>query len=292
VRRARVARLLLLAAAALVATACSLTRLAYNNVTVLYSNAAPMLTWMVGDYIDISGGQKEWVRERLASAIAWHRSQELPAYRRFLESVAARFEGNFSRDEVRDSYLEMRAHYRKATEHVLPDVADFLLQLDGEQVARLERKFADDDRTLVREATRGGDEERHRERMKKIFTHLEEWTGPLGDAQRSLVDASVRSFPDTSVERRVDRRYRQMETLALIRARPGKESMVAGLRRLLVDTESWRPAAYQRKLRSRDDKTFDMVASLSATLTAGQRAHLAERLRGYIRDISTLTAAN
>jgi hypothetical protein len=53
-----------------------------------------------------------------------------------------------------------------------------------------------------------------------------------------------------------------------------------------------RRAAYQRKLRSRDDKTLDLVASLSATLTAGQRAHLAERLRGYVRDISTLIAAN
>lgn len=286
------AKLLLLTAAALVATACSMTRLAYNNFTVLYSNAAPMLTWMVDDYVDISGEQKEWVRERLARAIAWHRSQELPAYRRFLETVAARFEGNFSRDEVRDSYREMRAHYHKAMEYVLPDVADFLLQLDGEQIAQLERKFTDDNRKLARETTRGSDEERHRERMNKMFTHLEEWTGNLHDAQRDLVDASVRSFPDTSAERFADRRYRQVETLALIGARPGKEQMVAGLRRLLVDTESWRISAYQQKLRSRDGKTFDMVASLSATLTAEQRAHLANRLRGYVRDISTLTAAN
>lgn len=291
-RRARLAKLLLATAAALVATACGLTHLAYNNITVLYSNAAPMLTWMVDDYVDISGEQKEWVRERLARTIAWHRSQELPAYRRFLETVAARFEGDFSRDEVRDSYHEMRAHYRKAMEHVLPDVADFLLQLDGEQVAQLERKLADDNRKLVRETTRGSDEERHRERMRKLFTHLEEWTGELSDAQRDLVDASVRSFPDTSAERLAERRYRQAETLALIRARPGKDPMIAGLRRLLVDAESWRAAAYQQKLRSRDGRTFDMVASLSATLTAGQRAHLADRLRGYVRDISTLTAAS
>ena len=182
-KRARFATWLLLAAAALLATACSLTRLAYDNVTVLYSNAAPMLTWMVDDYVDTSGGQKEWVRARLARAIAWHRSQELPAYRRFLETVAVRFEGGFSREEVRDSYLELRAHYRNAMEYVLPDVADFLLQLDGEQVAHLERKFADDDRKHARETTRGSDEERHHERMTRILTHLEEWTGTLDEAQ-------------------------------------------------------------------------------------------------------------
>ncbi|MGZ5582945.1 MAG: DUF6279 family lipoprotein [Usitatibacter sp.] len=291
-RRLRIARWLLLAAAALLATACSLTRLAYDNVTVLYSNAAPMLSWMVDDYVDISGEQKEWVRERLGRAIAWHRSQELPAYRRFLETVAARFEGNFSHDEARDSYGEMRAHYRKAVEYVLPDVADFLLRLDDEQLAQLERRFSHDDRMLAREMTRGSDEERHRERMKRIFVHLEQWTGTLDDAQRGLVDACVRSFPDTSAERLADRSYRQAQTLALIRARPDKEQMVAGLRRLLVDADSWRPGAYQRKLRSREDKTFDMVASLSATLTPRQRAHLSSRLLGYVRDISTLTAAN
>jgi hypothetical protein len=68
--------------------------------------------------------------------------------------------------------------------------------------------------------------------------------------------------------------------------------MVAGLRRLLLDAESWRPAEYQQKLRNRDEMTFGMVASLSATLTDEQRAHLTGRLRGYVRDISTLTAAN
>jgi hypothetical protein len=60
----------------------------------------------------------------------------------------------------------------------------------------------------------------------------------------------------------------------------------------MLDAESWRPAAYQQKLRSRDQRTFDMVAALSATLSAEQRAHLTRRIRGYVRDISTLTAAN
>jgi hypothetical protein len=285
------ARFLLLAVAALALAACSLTRLAYDNFAVLYANAAPMLTWMVDDYVDISGGQKEWVRARLAHALAWHRRQELPEYRRFLERVAARFEGDFTPEEVDQSYREMRAHYHKAVEFLLPDVADFLLRLDGEQLAPLERKFEADNRKLVAESTRGSVEERHRERARKFLAHLEEWTGELEERQRALVDASLRSLGDLTSERLADRRYRQSQMLALLRSGAGKEPLVAGLRRLLIETDGWRRPEYQEKLRRRDRKMFEMLAALAATLSPAQREHFTRRLRGYIRDISTLTAS-
>ena len=290
-RARRITHRVFAAVAALTVAACGLTQLAYNNFTVLYSNAAPMLVWAVDDYVDISGGQREWVRERLTRALAWHRRQELPGYRLFLEKVAMRFEGNFTPDEVRQSYAEMRSHYQNAVDYLLPDVADFLLQLDGEQLVQLERKFDSENRKLVKESTRGTPAERLRERARKLVAHIEEWTGELTRAQRELVEASLATSADTTSERLADRRYRQTETLALLRARPAKERTVGELRRLLVDTATWRRPEYQQKLADRDTRMFDMVATLSATLSAEQRAHLVGRLRGYIRDISTLTTS-
>jgi Family of unknown function (DUF6279) len=292
VRRGGASRWLLLAAAGLVVSACGLTRLAYNNITALYSNAAPMLTWMVDDYVDISGDQKDWVRERLAQALAWHRRQELPEYRRFLERVATRFEGSFTAAEVEASYHEMRTHYRKAVEYLLPDVAEFLLKLDAPQLAQLERKFADENRKMVKESVRGSPADRRQERARKLFVHIEEWTGELTTQQRELVEVSLASFADLTSERLADRRYRQTQMLELLRSKPSKEQVVAGLHRLLVDTDQWRRPEYLQALRERDRRMYEMVATLSATLSPGQREHLIQRLRGYIRDISTLTAAN
>lgn len=291
-RRGRASQLLLVAAAGIFVSACGLTRLAYNNITALYSNAAPMLTWMVDDYVDISGDQKDWVREHLAHALAWHRRQELPEYRRFLERVATRFEGSFTAAEVEESYGEMRAHYRKAVEYLLPDVAEFLLQLDTPQLAQLERKFADENRKMVKESVRGSPADRLQERAKRLFVHIQEWTGELTAEQRELVEASLTSFADLTSERLADRRYRQAQMLELLRSKPSKEQVVVGLHRLLIDTELWRRPEYQEALRSRDKRMYEMVASLSATLSSEQREHLTRRLRDYIRDISTLTAAN
>src|SRR6185312_2595374 len=80
--------LLLAAAAALLAAAC--TRLAYMNASLAYENAAPMLAWMIDDYVDLTPAQGDWVQARLDDAMAWHRSRELPGYARFLASVGER----------------------------------------------------------------------------------------------------------------------------------------------------------------------------------------------------------
>ena len=79
----------LLLAAGLLAAACTFTQLAYSNIGFAYNNAAPMLTLMVADYVDMSDDQKEFVRDRFSRAFAWHRSQELPEYHRFFQKVLA-----------------------------------------------------------------------------------------------------------------------------------------------------------------------------------------------------------
>ena len=90
----RLRSLIVLALAVFLGAACSFTRLAYMSTSLAYGNATPVLAWMAADYVDMSGDQKDWVRDRLTRAMAWHRAQELPEYRRFLEEH--RFEGQCS----------------------------------------------------------------------------------------------------------------------------------------------------------------------------------------------------
>ena len=288
----RALRLAALALAALLAASCSLTKLAYMNAAFAYSNATPVLTWMVSDYVDLSGPQREFVRERLARAFAWHRADELPEYTRFLESALRQVEDNLSVEEVRADYRELRVRYYRLLERVLPDLADFILQLDSEQAAQMERKFAEDNRKMVSEATRGPAAARFERRVKRVLDHLEEFVGPLDAAQRELVARHMGSMEDAYEERVADRRYRQSELVALVRARPARAEAVAVLRRLLVQPETWRSPEYLKKLKAREEKLFGMLAALSATLSAEQRAYLQKRVRGFMRDISELAAGS
>ena len=286
----RFTRPFVLAAAAAILAACSATGLLYSNIAFAYGNAAPMLTWAVDDFVDLSDVQKDWVRERWARVLAWHRTRELPEYRRFLEGFEASLEDGLTVEEARSAYREMRAHYQRLVEHVLPHMADLLLQLDAEQVEGLERKLADDNREAQKEA--GANPEQRRSRsIRKTIGHLEAWTGSLDAAQRELVSARLRALPDINAERMADRRYRQAGILALVRAKPPREAMIAGLRRLFIETESWREADYVRKLQERDTGNFEMLSALSLTLTPGQRAHVHRRVRGFVDDIATLVAS-
>jgi hypothetical protein len=286
------ARAAFLAAAALLAASCSLTKLAYSNAPFAYSRATPMLAWMVGDYVDLSHEQKDWVRARLAQTFAWHRQRELPEYRRFLADMLEKSADGISVDEARAAYADLRGYYDRTAERVIPDIADFLLGLDALQVAQLEHKFASDNEKMVRESLKGSAEERREKRAERFVDNAEEFTGRLSAAQRDLVARRLDALEDLTPERLGDRRYRQSETLAMIRAHVPREQMIAGLSRLLLDTASWRRPEYQRKLRERDERVFEMVAALSATLTRAQREHLQDRLRGFMQDIAELTAAS
>ena len=281
--------LLILAAGLLLSACATITKMAYSNAAFAYSNLAPMATWMVDEYTDMSGGQKDWVRQRLGRVMQWHRAHELPEYRRFLEHVLQEAREPFTPQEIGAAYADLRNHYHRMVEHLLPDAAEFLLQLDADQVAQMEKKFEDDNRKFVRESLKGTPADRVKRRAEKLANHMESWLGEVSGEQRALIEDRLARMDDFVEERLADRRFRQKETLALIRAKGTKEQMVAGLHRLLVDTESWRRPEFAKQMRQRDEQMFQLLASLSATLTPQQRAHLQERIRRYLGDISRLT---
>jgi len=286
----RTLNLALLALAALAAAACTFTQLAYSNIGLAYNNAAPMLTWMVGDYVDMSDDQKEFVRERFASAFAWHRARELPEYHRFFEKVLAQAQDNITVEEAAEDHRELRRYYHRSVERLLPDMADFLLQLDSLQARQMEKRFDKGNRKMVGDSSEGSAQERLDKRVGQFVTHLEQFIGSVSDEQRDMVRAYLAGLGENVDERLADRRYRQSRILLMVQTKPPREEVVAELRRLFIDTQAWRSPEYRQKLRERDVALFDLIARLSASLTPEQRAAFQRRVRGFMRDINEIVA--
>jgi uncharacterized protein Smg (DUF494 family) len=281
-----------LAALALLAAACTLTQLAYSNIALAYNNAPPMLSWMVADYVDMSEQQKEFVRERFDRAFAWHRQQQLPEYRRFLEKVLVQAEDNITVEEAAAAHRELRTYYHRAVERLLPDMADFLLGLDSVQVKQMERRFAKDNRKMVSDATEQTGEERLDKRVERFTTHLEQFVGgSLTEEQRRMVVGYVSAQPELVDERLADRRFRQERILGVVRDKPPRDEAIAALRRIFIDTEGWRNPGYLTRLRQRDQAMFDLISRLSGSLNPDQRAAFQKRVRGFMRDITEISAA-
>lgn len=281
-------RFVLLAALALAAAGC--TRLAYMNAPLAYSQVPRLVAWTVEGYVDLSREQKDRLHTRLARAMAWHRTRELPEYARFLDSVARRSDRAFTDAEVANAWGDVRADYRRVVEHLLPDAADLLVSLDGGQLAHLQRRFDEENRKFAKAAARGTRAERDAQAAKKMAAHLREWVGPLDRRQHAMVQAWARSMPPLVEERLADRRYRQSQTIALARSGDRRRAM-EGLRRILLDTDAWRGPRLRAGLEEREQATLHMIAMVSGTLSARQRAHLRERIHGYVQDIARVAAS-
>jgi len=227
----------------------------------------------------------------MSNAFAWHRTRELPEYRRFLERVLAQAEDNITVEEAATDYRELRGYYHRAVERLLPDMAEFLVRLDSLQAKQMEKRFAKDNKKVTTDANEASGDDRQEKRVERFVTHLEQFTGNLTDAQRSMVAGYIAAQPEFTEERLADRRYRQAAILQLVKSKPSREDATAELRRLFVDTESWRNPDYQRKLRQRDAAFFDLIARLSVSLSPDQRAAFQKRVRGFMRDITEITAS-
>ena len=286
----RIAILLLAALAFAACSSATFTRLAYNNAALAYSNLGPMLTWIVDDYVDLDGSREDWVRVRIDRVLAWHRTEELPRYRTLLETMLAKSARAFEPGDIASHQGELRAAYHRLVAQVIPDTAEFISTLEAAEVEQMERKFAEDNRRFVRESVKGTPEERLERRVGRFLGHLESWVGKLTAEQKALVVSRYPELRDVSEELLGERRFRQSELLALIRSRPTRPALEAGLRRLFIDTDSWRRPEYAAKLRARDEQLHMLISDLSATLTPTQRAHLQNRIRRFLGDITTLTA--
>lgn len=272
----RLAAVLLLA----LLVGCSAVEFAYNN-------ADTFLRWQAGRYLDLGDAQAEEFNARLAAFLAWHRAQALPKYARLAEEAGARLARGVSHSDLVWGYDAIRQQSGEGLRRAGAELGDFLDRLSPAQIENLERRFAQDNQKFARESLEGTPEERRSRRLKRIVHALGDWLGELSDAQRERVRQFSDSAPLNGELRDRERRRRQAELLAMLRARESG-------RRLADWTAQWdrgREPAFAAANRAFMDGFFAMLVDLERTLNARQRQIAIARLREHARDFDMLAAA-
>jgi hypothetical protein len=270
-----------LAAALLLAllAGCSAVEFAYNN-------ADTYLRWQAGRYLDLGDAQAEEFNARLAAFLAWHRAQALPQYARLAEEAGARLARGASQTDLVWGYDAIRQQSGEGLRRAGAELGDFLDRLSPAQIEHLERRFAEDNRKVARESLEGTPAERRSRRLKRIVHAMEDWLGELSDAQRARVRQFNDGAPLNGELRDRERRRRQAELLAMLRARDSG-------RRLAGWTAEWdrgREPAFAAANRAIMDGFFAMLADVERTLSVRQREMAIARLREYARDFDMLAA--
>jgi len=266
---------------------CSMARLGYNNgETVSY--------FWLNSYIGFDADQKPWVKKELASLFAWHRRTQLPEYVQMLEEAKKRVYKPVSEADLNRDYEEIRRRMLAITDRAAPAAADLALALRPEQIASIEKKFADNNEKFRREHLRGDLAQRQRDRYKRSMKQAETWFGNFSPEQegqiRQLSDA--RPLDDELVL--ADRMQRQAEMIRMLQRieaeKPAREVAVGMIRQYVSGAmDHYNHPEYQRYFEKYRAAQMRMMAGIVNLGTPAQKQHFEQELQRWIDDFDTLS---
>lgn len=262
---------------------CSMVRLGYGQLDTLAG-------WRAQSYFDLDPAQRDSFGERFVRLQAWHRSEQLPDYARFLNETRSRAERGLQAEDFLWLIDGIKARYAAIAARAAPDAAELLAGLSPAQIEHLKREFAEDNRKFLREhRSNESVENRRQAQNRRTLKQLGDWVGSLSAGQEQRIAELLREVPLVDRLRHEDRLRRQKEFLALLETRGGdRRAFAARMRDWLVNWEQGRPPALAKAFDESWKKRAAFHAAVDAMLTPQQRAHLLRRLQNYSEDFIAL----
>jgi hypothetical protein len=277
----------LLLALALLAGCSAGVRLGYNYADTL-------LVYAIDGYLGLTAEQEQLVKERASALMAWHRTTQLRDYARLIEAERRRLDGPVTSADVLAFNQAVNTRLLALGDRAAPDLAQLALTLTPEQIARMERKLANDNVKARRELVQFAGRETLDERVKKYSERADFWFGSLTREQLDLVRSSLERHPDGSAWWIDERERRQRDLLAVLQRiqseRPSEELGAAWLRSYFAQLQN--PVEPERRARIQEFRAVnaELIAQLVNTSTPDQKAALSRRLAGFAQDFTALAA--
>lgn len=267
----------LLLGLAWLAGGCTALRLAYDN-------ADTYLLFRANAYLDLDAKASDELDERIEEFFAWHRKNALPQYARLSEDAAKRVTKGLSRDDLIWGYDSLVAHARQSLRVAAERVAPLLDRLTPQQVAHMEKRFADDNRKFAREYLRGSETDRRKRRAKRLEERLEDWVGNLSPVQLEKVRQFSERTPLYDDLRARDRQRMQAEFLDMIRKREAQKRLPDWI----ANWDRGRDPAHAAASERFRQEYLALLLEIDKTLAPEQRNRAAGNLRRYAEDFRIL----
>lgn len=274
--------------------ACSSVRMGYNN-------AETLLMFWTGRYVDFSPEQERMIRPRLQTLLAWHRSQELPAYEALAKRLQQRIDPAgaaqppFTPAEVVTLQASMQTRARALAERALPDLAELALTLTPAQIRQIEKKMADNLSEYEKKILDGSAAERMQRRVERTVERAEEWFGRYSNAQRRQILAAAEGLLPSHERSLANWRTRQRDLIDRLRTiqrdQPSREqtaTILAGHINLLLTPGT--PDVASERSQNAWSGNPGLTALLVNITTADQRQRAMRRLATWAGDFNQLSA--
>lgn len=256
----------------------------------LYNRADTFVRWAIDDYVDLTTEQQKQFDADLDVLLDWHRRDELPLYREFIESSLSALDDGVTIDEaivISDSIDEAANRLQVKLVDLLlnsadglneSQIQDFLAELDRQQEDYAEERLTRDDRAYADDAANS---------LNRLAKRL---LGRLSDDQNALIEARSRELL------RIDRLWHQDRAVWGAQLRAILESRSPGWQteiRVLGDSRSKaRTPAYVAGIEHNGDIILSLLVDTINGRTDRQDRRMRRFLDDLIADIDALTASN
>ena len=276
-------RWLIVLLVAVLVTGCSGLRLGYRH-------ADTYLAWQADSYFDLNADQRRDFDARLQRLLAWHRYEQLPEYAVFVNSAIRKSQDGLKRDDIVWFVDGMKARYLILVDRAINDAVETLSTLTPEQINVLQKRWARDNRTFIREhELESRLNVRKIARLKRALTQIADWTGNLSDEQEQKIAALLENLPHINHLRHQDRMRRQGEFLELLKLRNDRGMFQTRLHAWLRDWNQRRDPEYGRLSADVFEKRIQFYMDVEKLLTPAQRQTAVRRLQNFADDFNSLS---
>lgn len=271
---------LLLVVTFLLASACSSTRIAYNN-------ADWFLLDKVDDFFNLSNQQEEILEQDIADFLQWHRNTELPVYQQFLTAVSDDYIDGLSEDEFIYTRKHLSAARNRVIEKLIPPFSHFLASVTAVQINHYDRVVTER-LNEKRELLALSDEQYNKKFFNDFMGSLNSWFGRFSDSQRLAVKTVSARFPDNrKLDLMRNEKYHQ-QFMQLLRNKPASSDIDSFLRALFFPVASADTA--QKETERLFKETWKSgILEIDGLMTQKQRQRAITKLLSFRDDFLVLS---
>jgi hypothetical protein len=261
----------------LIALSCLLVFSSGCSIKLMYNNLDRFARWGVNDYIKMDDAQEAYFDQELEAILYWHRSEELPRYASYLESLEL---GKDTDEEAVQGMMDTMFSWWEAFEvKSMPMMIEMMLSLSDEQVEKLPTRLAKDNKSFSEDEHERPLEEIQEEWWRGYSDTMSRFSGRFTKAQKQyLADQSVRYIPQ--FEMWADYRQRwQGELMRLLHEERGDpEVFVAAFATLMDERESYYGEELQAVFDENEQLAREVTAWLIRDFNDKQRGRFKTRL--------------
>lgn len=250
----------------------------------VYNYADWLISWKIGDYVDLNKTQKQSLDNKVDELLYWHRTKELPYYSSLLKQLRTIV---VSKNEIALSLLfeEARAIWLRTSNKVTPEIINLLPLLSKTQQLELIENI-ESIQQEENEQRQGKIKETPEQRFKETEDKIEDYIGSLTSQQREYLLNIDRQRPNIFTLR-VEGRKRWLELFSNALLQEPKMDKIL-LYRLFTDLSIHRSSEQQDLAEIINQLNLAKAKYLLKSMTEAQELILLKKIDNLTAELDVL----